>query len=77
MKILFIFAFILVCELAVCKEERTDFDEKTVDAADPKRYTCKSIVHDMNNVLLLSLNSTVIYRITQEKQIKLLGFSTQ
>ena len=39
MKILFIFVFIVVCGLAVCKEERTDFDEKTVDAADPKRYT--------------------------------------
>ena len=66
-----------MCGLTVCKEERTDFEEKTVDAAYPKRYTCKSIMHDMNNVLLLSLNSTFIYRITQEKQVKLLGFSTQ
>ena len=52
MRIVFIFAFVLVCTLAVCKEERTDFEEKIVDVADPKTYTCKSIVHYMNSILL-------------------------
>ena len=79
MKIVFILAFVLVCGLVLGEEKRTDFEEKAVYVADPKRHRpiCKSVVYIMNIVWLFSLNSTVIRRITQRKLNKLLGFSTQ
>ena len=77
MKIVFIFAFVLLCGLVLTKEERTNFQEKEADVADPKRRICKSIVHTMNSIFLFSLNLTVIHWITQRKRTKLLGFSTQ
>ena len=47
MKTVFIFAFVLVCGLALGEERRTDVEEKTVEVADPKGYKpiCKSIRH--------------------------------
>ena len=69
----------LVCTLAVCKEERTDFEEKIVDVADPKTYTCKStvsILYEQCFVIFLK-NPAVIDRISHEKPFKLLRFSTQ
>ena len=38
MKIVFIFAFALVCGLVLAEEKSTDFEEKAVDVADPKRH---------------------------------------
>ena len=61
MKIVFIFTFVLVCGLVLGKEKRTDLEEKRA----------------LNIVLLFSLHSTVIYKITQRKPTKLLGFSIQ
>ena len=56
MKIVFIFAFVLVCGLVLAEEKRTDFEENAVDVADPRqRRICKSILHAMNIVLLFSI----------------------
>ena len=57
MKIVFIFAFALVCGLVLAEEKSTDFEEKAVDVADPKRQRpiCESAVNTMNAVLLFSL----------------------
>lgn len=54
MKTVFIFAFVLVCGLALSEERRTDVEEKTVDVADPKGYKpiCKSIRHTVFCCLL-------------------------
>ena len=47
MKIAFIFAFVLVCGLAFCREESNDREDKTV-VADPYRH-CKSTTRTNNS----------------------------
>ena len=79
MKIVFIFTFVLVCGLVLGKEKRTDLEEKRANVADLENHRpiCKFIVQSLNVVLLFSLHSTVIYKITQRKPTELLGFSIQ
>ena len=69
MKIVFIFAFVLVCGLALGEEKRTDVGEKTVDFADPTgtKPICKSIGHVMNS-FLFSLNSILMQENTGQRK---------
>lgn len=51
MKIAFIFAFVLLCGLAFCKE-RAEFEDEIADVADPKGH-CKSNAHTFICILYI------------------------